>query len=158
MSNKLWRSMWKNDETAFHQFAVNPLLARFLPQLRLAPSSRILVPLCGKSLDMNYLADKGYHVVGIELSSIAIKAYFDALEVNPSRQRVGSFTRWRHGKTEIWGGDIFDLTTKDLQQDSMLYDCASLTAFPAEQRPEYIRHFYERMPERSQIVLVTTNP
>lgn len=59
-------------------------------------------------------------------------------------------------KRKFGGGDIFDLTTKDLQQDSMLYDCASLTAFPAEQRPEYIRHFYERMPERSQIVLVTT--
>jgi Thiopurine S-methyltransferase (TPMT). len=35
----------------------------------------VLVPLCGKSLDMDWLLDAGYKVFGIELSNIAIQAF-----------------------------------------------------------------------------------
>lgn len=156
MSNNLWRAMWKQDKIAFHQTEINPLLEEFLPKLALPKSSRILVPLCGKSLDMNLLADSGHHVIGIELSSIAVKGYFEALKVTPSKERIGCFTRWHYQKTEIWCGDIFDLTAQHINRYSVLYDCASLTAFPAERRPEYIRYFRQRLPADSQIILVTT--
>jgi thiopurine S-methyltransferase len=148
--------MWKDDNTAFHQTEINPLLTQFLPKLNLPKSSRILVPLCGKSLDMNLLADSGHHVIGIELSSIAAKDYFEALNVQPSIERIGCFTRFRYRKTEIWCGDIFDLTAKDIHRHSVLYDCTSITAFPAERRPEYIRHFHQRLSIDSQIILLTT--
>ena len=148
--------MWKDDNTAFHQTEINPLLTQFLPKLNLPKSSRILVPLCGKSLDMNLLADSGHHVIGIELSSIAAKDYFEALNVQPSIERIGCFTRFRYRKTEIWCGDIFDLTAKDIHRHSVLYDCTSSTAFPAERRPEYIRHFHQRLSIDSQIILLTT--
>lgn len=148
--------MWKRDDIQFHQSTFSPLLEQYLPKLNLSAGDSILVPLCGKSLDMDFLTDSGYHVVGIELSKIAIQAYFDARNVTPKREKKDKFIRWWHKDTEIWCGDIFNLTSDDIGHVNTLYDCTSLTALPFETRPRYVQHFYERLAQPSQIILITT--
>lgn len=156
MSNKIWKSMWKHNQFQFHQPIINPLLQQYLPQLQLSANDDILVPLCGKSLDMDLLIDSGYHVIGIELSKIAIQAYFDARNIKPQHEKKGQFIRWWHNDIEIWCGDIFNLTDNDISHVKTLYDCASLTALPSESRPHYVQHFYEKLSKQSQILLITT--
>jgi thiopurine S-methyltransferase len=156
VTNKLWKTRWKNNDIAFHQPHSNPLLAQYLPELHLQNNDRILVPLCGKSHDMDFLADAGHPVLGIELSKIAIQGWFDHRKVNPTRHQQGPFTCWRHRQTEIWCGDIFDLTRLQLKNIRLVYDCASLSAFPADIRPNYVRHFQQNLPATSQILLITT--
>lgn len=59
---------------AFHENEVNPFLEKHLARWTagMAPpdkgkaAPRILVPLCGKSIDMPYLCELGYGVVGVE--------------------------------------------------------------------------------------------
>jgi len=75
MSNQQWKAKWKRDDIAFHQSQINPLLPQFWPTLGLTVGDTVLVPLCGKSLDMDWLLDAGYKVFGIELSNIAIQAF-----------------------------------------------------------------------------------
>ncbi len=41
------------------------------------PSISILVPLCGKSLDLHWLYQHGHSVVGVELSGLAAKQFFE---------------------------------------------------------------------------------
>ena len=41
------------------------------------PSASILVTWCGKSVDMPWLCSQGYNVVGIELSAIAVRQFFE---------------------------------------------------------------------------------
>jgi thiopurine S-methyltransferase len=105
---------------------------------------------------MDLLADDGYHVIGVELSKIAIEAYFEARKVKPSREKRGRFIIWRERNVEIWCGDIFDLTKKELGDIRMLYDCASLTAFSPDSRPHYVEHFHEKLSQQSKILLMTT--
>lgn len=155
MSNKLWKAKWKRNDIAFHQLTINPLLQQYLPNLGLAAGDRLLVPLCGKSVDMDWLSESGFRVFGIELSKIAIQAYFDALQVKPKRQRQGRFIRWSYKKIEIWCGDIFDLTMADMHGVKAFYDSASLTALPADSREHYVRHFSENLPIDCQILLLT---
>ena len=155
MSNKLWKAKWKRNDIAFHQHAVNPLLKQYLPSLELTAGDRLLVPLCGKSVDMDWLSESGFSVLGIELSKVAIQAYFDALQIKPKRQRQGRFIRWSYKKVEIWCGDIFDLTMADMHGVKALYDSASLTALPADKREHYVRHFSENLPLDCQILLIT---
>ena len=156
MSNKIWKAKWKRNDIGFHQPAINPLLQQYLPQLHLSANDDILVPLCGKSLDMDLLTDSGYHVIGIEVSKVAIQAYFDARNVKPKREKKGKFIRWWHQDMEIWCGDIFNLSANEIGHVKTLYDCASLTAFPPDSRPYYVRHFYEKLSQHSQILLITT--
>ena len=76
MSNQRWKAKWKADDIAFHQHKIHPHLIRFWPQLALPVGATVLVPLCGKSLDLGWLHQQGHRVIGVELSHIAIAAYF----------------------------------------------------------------------------------
>ncbi|WP_261863761.1 hypothetical protein [Psychrobacter sp. JCM 18900] len=55
---------------------VNPLLIEYFNRLNLTAGSRIFVPLCGKSIDMVWLATQGYDVVGVELVETAVQEFF----------------------------------------------------------------------------------
>lgn len=55
----------------------------------LAPDATVFVPLCGKSLDIGYLASLGYRVVGVELSELAVEQLFRSLGITPQVTREG---------------------------------------------------------------------
>ena len=65
MKPEFWKERWVRGEIGFHQAEVEPGLVTHLGGL--APT-RVLVPLCGKSLDLAWLATQGHQVVGVELS------------------------------------------------------------------------------------------
>mgnify|MGYP000992455332 CR=1 FL=1 len=67
MDHGFWLERWRNGQIGFHNSEVNGMLLRHHAQLGAA--ARVLVPLCGKSLDMGWLAAQGHEVVGIELSA-----------------------------------------------------------------------------------------
>lgn len=156
MSNALWKAKWKRNDIAFHQSVINPLLKTFLPNLGLSAGDSILVPMCGKSLDMDWLTLSGLHVIGVEISNIAIQDFFEARQLKPQQKKHGAFTRWWHGDIDIWCGDIFDLKLSQMRGVSSLYDCASLTALPPAGRVAYVQHFLKVLPIKSQILLMTT--
>ena len=76
MDTDYWRERWARSETGFHQKEINPHLQRFWSALNLAPGSRVFVPLCGKSRDMLWLRGQGHEVVGVEISPLAVEAFF----------------------------------------------------------------------------------
>lgn len=155
MSNQQWKAKWARNDIAFHHPEINPLLQQYFFDLGLSTGDQLLIPLCGKSVDITWLSSCGFQVIGVELSEIAIQAYFDALKVEPDKYNSGPFTRWRYRNIEILCGDIFDLTKADLSKIKLLYDNASLTAFSAHDRIEYVRHFSDILPLDCQILLIT---
>ena len=92
--NVLWLKCWRDQRTGFNQKTVNQLLTRFWPSLDLVQGSRVFVPLCGKSLDMIWLAKQGHEVIGVELSPIAVWAFFRENHLKPARRQIGKFTLW----------------------------------------------------------------
>jgi thiopurine S-methyltransferase len=68
MQPEFWHKRWASNQIGFHLPQVNPYLQRFWPALGLEEGSRVLVPLCGKSLDLLWLAHQGHEVLGVELS------------------------------------------------------------------------------------------
>ena len=77
--NELWQQSWRDRKTDFHQKIVSPHLVRFWSSLGLAASDRVFVPLCGKSLDLLWLAQQGHTVIGVELSPLAARALDGAM-------------------------------------------------------------------------------
>ncbi|XP_067677935.1 thiopurine S-methyltransferase-like [Haliotis asinina] len=45
------------------------------------PHLRILVPLCGTCLDMKWFADRGHSVVGVDISEVAARLFFDRNQI-----------------------------------------------------------------------------
>ena len=156
MSNQRWKAKWKADDIAFHQPQIHPHLIRFWPRLALPEGATVLVPLCGKSLDLGWLHQQGHRVIGIELSHIAIAAYFAERGLQPQRQRLGRFQRYWAGTLELWCGDLFDLRREDLGEVAAVYDCAALTALPAASRGHYVRQLSSLLGTGGQMLLLTT--
>ncbi|HLD65708.1 MAG TPA: thiopurine S-methyltransferase, partial [Pseudomonas sp.] len=59
MDEGFWQARWSLDQIGFHLAEVNPYLQRHWPILDLPAQARVLVPLCGKSLDLAWLAAQG---------------------------------------------------------------------------------------------------
>ncbi len=154
--NERWQQSWRDREIAFHQNVVNPHLVKFWQNLRLTAADRVFVPLCGKSRDLSWLADQGHTVVGVELSPLAVRAFFKENKMQPVRQKLGKFTRWEHGRISILCGDFFQLSAADLGEIAAVFDRASLTALPDEIRGAYIAHLKKILPASCKMLLLTT--
>src|SRR5204863_4627370 len=95
---------------------------------------RVLVPLCGKSKDLAWLQQRGHAVVGVELSPIAAKAFFDEQALPFTVEPDGPFARHR-GTTaaiEIFVGDFFAFDAARAGAVTGYYDRAALVALPPE--------------------------
>ncbi|OYY73730.1 MAG: thiopurine S-methyltransferase [Gammaproteobacteria bacterium 28-57-27] len=154
--NASWLQCWHDRQTGFHQAAINPLLTRFWPELGLDVASRIFVPLCGKSLDMLWLAQQGHEVIGVELSPIAVRAFFKENRLRPTRRPAGLLTLWQAGRISILCGDYFALTSSELGQIDAVYDRAALTAFPEDVRLLYVAHLKLILPTSGKVFILTT--
>ena len=156
MHQEFWQERWDRGEIGFHLKDVNPFLRRYWPALELETDSSVLVPLCGKSLDLAWLAGQGLRVLGVELSEKAVEAFFAERDLVPEVTQQGVFRVYRSESIEIFCGDFFALTAQDLGDDCRaLYDRAALIALPEEMRRRYVAHLTVILPADCAALLVT---
>lgn len=137
MEADFWRNRWENNLTGFHLDEVNLHLKENWAALNVKPGMRIFVPLCGKSLDLIWLANQGYEVVGIELSPLAVEAFFAENNLKVERTHVAGLEYWQSESISLFCGDFFALTAETLGQIDAVYDRASLIALPQAMRQDY---------------------
>lgn len=150
-----WRQRWEEGRTGFHQDRVMPLLEQHWPSLGLAPGSRVFVPLCGKTLDMPWLAARGHRVLGIELSRIAIGEFFDEQGLAPQVHESPLGIHFVAGAIEIICGDAFALDAATLAGCAAVYDRAALIALPPPMRDTYVHELHSRLPAGCRELLIT---
>ncbi|MFM1895276.1 MAG: Thiopurine S-methyltransferase [Pseudomonadota bacterium] len=140
MNAEFWHEKWRNNEIGFHETAVNPLLVSHLDTLKLAPGSRVFVPMCGKTLDIAWLLGKGYKVAAVELVESAIEQLFDELGVQPVVTPVGNLKLYAAPNLDVYVGDVYALSRDTLRPVDAVYDRAALIALPEPMRQRYTRH------------------
>ncbi|HLQ85213.1 MAG TPA: thiopurine S-methyltransferase [Salinisphaeraceae bacterium] len=143
MQADFWLQRWREGRIGFHKTAVNPLLIRHFPQLRLARGQRVFVPLCGKTLDIGWLLQQGFRVAGVELSETAVEALFARLGVTPEVAQTGRLQRYHSRDLDVFVGDVFDLDAAALGTVDGVYDRAALIALPAAMRRRYVGHMLQ---------------
>lgn len=155
MEIDFWHRRWQKNEIGFHQERINLHLQSFWPSLDIKPPATVFVPLCGKSKDMVWLAEQGFEVLGIELSTIAIEDFFKENKLTPKIETGPLFKRYRSERITLLEGDFFDLQATDLDQVGAVYDRASLIAFPPDMRPRYTRHLCSLLPAGTLTLLIS---
>ncbi|AZE71976.1 Thiopurine S-methyltransferase [Pseudomonas synxantha] len=140
MDAKFWQERWATNQIGFHQVEVNPYLQQHWSTLGLAAGSKVFVPLCGKSLDMMWLAERGHRVMGVEVSEQAVEAFFSEQALTPQIDQRGVFKVYHKGLIEVWCGDFFALDAGAVADCKALYDRAALIAMPQQMRPQYTEH------------------
>nr|XP_009918678.1 PREDICTED: thiopurine S-methyltransferase [Haliaeetus albicilla] len=72
-----WLQKWETGNIGFHKEQGHPLFQKYLDVLLNGRSGlRVFFPLCGKAVEMKWLADMGHSVVGVEVSEQALKEFF----------------------------------------------------------------------------------
>lgn len=155
MDAEFWHERWVDNRIGFHLGEVNPYLVKYWPTLELHASSRVFVPLCGKSLDLLWLAEQGYEVIGIEISPLAVQSFFKENQLTPIIEQHGAFELWRVDNITLICGDFFELSPIQLGEVAAVYDRASLIALPVDMRQEYVNHLAELCPMDNPRLLIT---
>lgn len=155
MEKKFWLERWQQGLTGFHQEQVNTYLVQNWPKLAAKAGNKVLVPLCGKSKDMVWLHQQGMQVLGIELSVMAVEAFFAENKLQASHDIQGDFSRWHAPGYELLCGDFFNVTPDDAHDHHFVYDRASLIALPPEMRQKYAAHLSDLLMPGSKVLLVT---
>lgn len=153
MEADFWHSRWQEGRIGFHQDDVNDFLQHHWASLKLPPKSTIFVPLCGKSLDMLWLASQGHRVIGVELSEIAAQQFFAEQNVQPNVVKGDLFTSYSANNVTILCGDFFDLAA-NLNGVAAVFDRAALIALPKDMRTRYAEHLRKLLPSGCQMLLV----
>ena len=153
MQPAFWMERWSEGKIGFHEGAPNAFLARHAS--RIADRRRVLVPLCGKSEDLAYLAALDHEVIGIELVEDAVRAFFAEHDATPSITRRGPLAIYTSGAITVLAGDVFAVNEADVGAIDAIYDRAALIALPPELRRRYLDHLRTLVPSRTQALLVT---
>lgn len=155
MQAEFWLERWREGRTGFHRDAPMPLLLQHWPALALPQGSRVLVPLCGKTLDMPWLAEQGHRVLGVELSPLAVEQFFAGQGLAPTRRESPMGVHHVAGNIEIIEGDVFALDDATLASCGAVYDRAAVIALPPPLRARYSREVYARLPAGCRGMMIT---
>ncbi|EFQ64510.1 thiopurine S-methyltransferase [Pseudomonas sp. FP597] len=155
MEPKFWQERWARNQIGFHLPEVNPYLQKHWPGLAVEEGAKVLVPLCGKSLDLMWLASQCHRVLGVELSEQAVETFFDEQNLTPRITRRGEFKVYQADAIEVWCGDFFALDAQALADCTALYDRAALIALPPLMRAQYAEHLNVVLRPGCQGLLIT---
>ena len=155
MEHQFWHEKWEANDLAFHREDFNPVLVDNWPLLGVPAGSRVFVPLCGKSRDMAWLTAQGYQTLGVELSEIAARSFFEESGLDATREQAGSFVRYRSEQVEYLCGDFFSLQPEHVSGVAAVYDRASLIALPPDLRVQYAAGMKTLLQPGTQVLLVT---
>lgn len=130
-----WTARWQSNQIGFHEGSTNAQLSEHAD--RLGKLKRILVPLAGKAADLQWLADRGHDVVGVEFVPQAIKDFFRERGKDATPHRLGAHDAFYADGVTLVQSDIFAVTPASLGQYDHIYDRAALVALDPDKQAAY---------------------
>ena len=144
-----WIERWQEGRIGWHETDGNANLKKHWHMT----DCRVLVPLCGKTPDMKWLADLGNHVIGVELSELAVAAFFveQDLDYTVTDGEMRAYQSTDPAIT-IYCGDYFTL---QCERCDAHYDRGALVAIPQELRAAYAAQTRTLLTEAAEQLIIT---
>lgn len=163
MEKDFWRARWAEGRTGWHAGSPNRFLVEHFARLGCAPGDPVLVPLCGRSLDLSWLADQaGCRPLGVEWAEQAVADYFletsGAVERKPVSDEV---ELWQSPGVSILRADWFAVSLQQMTAATggaeirAWWDRASLIALPPDLREPYVAHLAWLLPSGARGLLLS---
>lgn len=150
MQSSDWLDRWEQNNIGWHQTKVN---RRLRDWWNIEATASVLVPLCGKTLDLLWLTERGHDVTGVELSPIATAAFFAENRIPHTRESIDGFELYQaeSGRLRIYCGDYFAFEGGPFDA---IFDRGALVALDATLRPRYASHTARLLkPDAGQLLL-----
>jgi len=146
-----WLERWQEGRIGWHEEDGNASLKKHWR----ATGRTVFVPMCGKSVDLRWIAAQGNRVVGVELSDMAIESFFaeQGLAFSVLQDELPRYDAIGVD-VSIYCGNLFDLTS--VRCDAH-YDRGALIALPAAQRSAYALHVSSLLTDDANQLVITLN-
>jgi len=153
MEPEFWIESWQleGSKTSFHRPDIHPYVLKYAPP-EFLEGKRVLVPLAGKTNDLEWFRQNAMHTTGIELVERPIRDFFSEHDLEFSRRSRKQFVAQ---KMTFFCTDLFELTPQEVGPIDFIYDRASLIAFPYEMRLRYLEKMDELAHPGTQTLLIT---
>lgn len=153
MKKEFWLEKWDKDSIGFHQSKYHPVLESKISLLNIKGLEKtILVPLCGKTLDMIFLKEQGFKVIGSEFSQKACEDFFRENKIPFDIEKTRDFIIYKSEMITLYCGDYFKLKLD--QKISYLYDRAAIVALDPIDRERYAQKHGELLaPKGAALIL-----
>ena len=148
MNIDFWEQRWQENQIGFHLDQVNPNLVRHWQVLGIPQNGTVFVPLCGKSLDLVWLREQGYRVLGVECSQLAVESFFREQQLAFEIKQHSFYRIYTSDSITLFNGDFFQLDKALLAEVDLVYDRASLVALPPEMRQQYAMKLQTILPAK----------
>jgi len=149
-----WIERWKQGRIGFHRAEVQPWLIEHAARLAPRGDERVFVPLCGKSVDMEWLERRGHPVVGVDVAEQGLREFL-AEHARPSTEfEAPPFHVFSSGTIELWRGDFFALDPAKHGTFPAVLDRAAIIAMPRERREAYAKKLLSLLAPNGRILLI----
>lgn len=153
MDREFWLARWEEGRIGFHRGEVHPDLRTFIDRWLDEDHHCVLVPLCGKTVDIPFLAGRGHETAGVEISERAVAAFHDEQRLRPFVDEDDGFRVYTSPGITIYQGDFFELTPEIAGTFDRVWDRAALVALDSERRPAYVAHLRTLLRPGAKILL-----
>ncbi len=158
MDHSFWAERWTTGRIGFHRAAPNPHLVEYA-DAAFGPAPQagaVLVPLCGKSVDLAWLAARFERVIGVEFVEQGALDFFAEAGITPTRADTPLGPVFTHANIAIHVADIFAVTRDALGPDvRAVYDRAALIALPPALRAAYAAHLLALTDPGTRFLVIT---
>ncbi|XP_056596724.1 probable thiopurine S-methyltransferase isoform X2 [Triplophysa dalaica] len=138
-----WEERWQTGRTGFHRPIVHKFLEKYLDKIVHGQKSiRFFFPLCGKAVEMKWLADMGHTVVGVEISEKGIKQFFEDQSLRYNEEPVPEIPgakvfKSADGKISIYQCDLYKFSSAIAGKFGGIWDRGAMVAINPCDRQKY---------------------
>lgn len=151
MQEQFWKERWVEGLIGFHKNETHELLEKHISSLK---KGSVLVPLCGKTLDMIYLRDQGFKVTGVELSELAVDQFEQENGLRFERSSKDGLQFLKSPSLTLIQGNLFNVKAENDQLFDSVYDRASAIALPMDLRAKYYQHVRSLLKSGGTILMI----
>ncbi len=152
MKKDFWLNKWNENSIGFHRSDFHPNLIKNISRFEELEKT-ILVPLCGKTLDMIYLKDQGFKVVGIEFSKKACEEFFKENNISYDEIKQGDYIQFRSKNIDLYCGDYFKFIPSE--KLNYAYDRAAIVALDPDTRKSYADQYAKLLNPGGKLLMLT---
>lgn len=138
-----WEGRWNEGRIGFHQAHIHRLLEGNIDKIVCGRQKvRFFFPLCGKAVDMKWLADMGHEIVGVEISETGIKQFFEEQGLEYKEEPVAAIPEAKvykssDRKISIYQCDLYNFSSAVEGRFGGIWDRGSLVAINPCDRTKY---------------------
>ncbi|KAG7317007.1 hypothetical protein KOW79_019305 [Hemibagrus wyckioides] len=156
-----WEDRWQEGRIGFHQPHVHHMLKANLDKVLCGRKQvRFFFPLCGKAVDMKWLADMGHVIVGVEISEKAIKQFFEEHSLEYKEEPVPAIPEAKvfkspDGRISLYQCDLYKFSSAIEGEFGGIWDRGSLVAINPCDRQKYASLIMSLMDKECRYLLDT---